>query len=332
VKIVNLTEMDPSWRWLESSFSDRRDWQWAHVSDQASLFDRMLPRRRALARLEAGWRAAGCLEGDDAVLVTHGPRPAMYGSFSAQLRRRAGRHLAFSFNFTDLPKGLQRGLMARAFRRVDRFVVFSTMERQLYARYFDLPLDRFDMLHWGVQPPSMPSDATPIESGDYVCAVGSQARDYEVLIDAMRLLPSIKLVLVATPQSVAGLSMPDNVRLHTNIPISRVTNIVAFSRFMVLPLRDSEVPCGHVTLVSAMYLGKAILCTASSGVGDYVQERVTGRMVPPRDPAAMAALIREMFEDGARTASLGDAGRTFAYAHCGERNTVDYLGRYLRSA
>ena len=329
MRIVNLTEMDPHWKWLEPAFPERHDWRWAHVSDQASTLGQWVPRRRTVTRIGAGWNAAGHLDGPDAVLVTHGPRPAMYGSFAAEIRHRPRRHLAFSFNFTDLPKGLARGLMARAFRHVDRFVVFSSMERRLYAEYFDLPLARFDMLHWGVRASTVPADAQPIEPGDYICAVGSQARDYAVLVDAMRRLPAIKFVLVATPQSIAGLAIPDNVRVHTNIPIAAAMNIIAFSRFMVLPLRNSEVPCGHVTLVSAMYLGKAILCTGSSGVSDYLKPEVNGRLMPPRDPAATAAMIQAMYDERGATETLGAAGRAFAFAHCTERNTVDYVKRYL---
>ena len=327
--IVNLSEMNPRWKWLESSFSEQLDWHWAHVSDHASVLAPWLPRRRTFARIAAGWEAAGHLTGADSVLVTHGPRAAMFGSIAASLRHRARRHLAFSFNFTDLPKRSAHRLMARALRQVDRFVVFSTMERQLYSEYFDLPLERFDMLRWGVQAPAVPVDAVPIEPGDYICAVGSQARDYAMLVDAMRRLPAIKLVLVATPQSIAGLSTPNNVRVHTNIPIVDAMNIVAFSRFMVLPLRDSQVPCGHVTLTSAMHLSKAILSTESSGVCDYLQPGVNSRVMPARDPGAAAAMIRTMYEDPVSTESLGAAGRAFALAQCTERNTVDYVRNYL---
>ena len=329
MKIVNLTEMDPQWTWLEHSFPEQQDWRWTHVSDLASTLGHWVPRRHTVTRIAAGWQAAGRLEGRDAVLVSHGPRPAMYGSVCAELRRRARRHLAFSFNFTDLPKGPARSLMASAFRHVDRFVVFSTMERHLYAAYFDLPLERFDMLHWGVQPAAVPPGSEPLVVGDYICAIGSQARDYAVLAEAMRELPAVKLVIVATPESVARLRFPDNVSVQTNIPRPDAMNILAFSRFMVLPLRDSEVPCGHVTLVSAMHMGKAILCTDSSGVSDYVRPAVTGRLMPPRDPASTALAIQAMYDDPTGTSHLGAEGRAFALAHCTEDNTVGYVRRYL---
>ena len=330
MKIVNLSEMDPNWGWMERLFPDRRDWQWAQVSDRTSTLPSWLPRRHTLCRLEAGWRAAGALAGDDAVLVTHGPRPTMYGSLAASARRRARRHLAFSFNFTDLPQGLLRSAMARAYRRVDRFVVFSTMERTLYARHFDLPVERFDMLHWAVQPPRLPPDAAPIQPGDYICAVGGQGRDYRVLADAMRLLPAIRLVVVGTPASVAGIDFPDNVRVILNAPWDDAMNVIAFSRFMVLPLRDTEVPCGHVTLVAAMYLGKAVAGTDSAGVHDYLQPGITGECFAPHDPLLAARAIEQLHDDPSHCARLGAAGRALAEDRCSERRTVDYFDAFMR--
>jgi len=327
--IVNLSEFDPAWVWHEHAFSDRPGTHWAHETDRRVPFAEWLPRRLTLARAAAGWRAAGYLQGDDAVLVTHGPRPTMYGALAAQLRRRERRHLAFSFNFTDLPTGSARKLMAAAYRHVDRFVVFSTMERTLYAKYFDLPLERFDMLHWGVQPPALQAQAAPLEAGDYVCAIGSQARDYALLFETMRSLPSIRLVVVATPQSLHGLSVPENVRVHTNIPLADAMNILAFSRFMVLPLRSSEVPCGHVTLVAAMHLGKAIVSTDSSGVSDYVKKGSTGELVASRDPTSMSRAIQALYDDPDTAVRLGAAGLSFARVHCCEQNTIDYFARYL---
>ncbi len=49
-------------------------------------------------------------------------------------------------------------------------------------------------------------------------------------------------------------------------------NILFYSRFMVLPLVGTEVPCGHVTLVAAMHLGKAYVITESAGIRDYAKD------------------------------------------------------------
>ena len=67
---------------------------------------------------------------------------AMYGALALASRFRKRRHPAYSFNFTELPQGPLRALMGQAFKRIDRSVCFSTMQRELYADYFGLDIAR----------------------------------------------------------------------------------------------------------------------------------------------------------------------------------------------
>ena len=70
--------------------------------------------------------------------------------------------------------------------------------------------------------------------------------------------------------------------------------VLYHSRFMVLPLINSKVPCGHVTIVAAMHLGKAMVVTSSSGVADYVTDDENAVTVPPNDVDAMASAIQRL--------------------------------------
>ena len=126
-----------------------------------------------------------------------------------------------------------------------------------------------------------------MEQGDYVCAIGGNARDYGTLIEAARLMPHIRFVCVIRPNSLRGLDIPTNVAVHTNLPFGQAMNILAHSRFMALPLLHSQVPCGHVTMVAAMHLGKAFVITDSEGVRDYVQDGYNAIAVPPGSAGAL---------------------------------------------
>ena len=108
-------------------------------------------------------------------------------------------------------------------------------------------------------------------------------------------------------------------------------NVLQHSRFSIVPLRGAEVPCGHVTIVSAMHCGRATIVSASSGVTDYVEDGVTGLTVPVGDVLAMARAIERLWQDPAATRALGDAARTFAADHCGEDAVVAYFENYLRT-
>ena len=72
--------------------------------------------------------------------------------------------------------------MASTFTQVDRFVTYSTLERSLYADYFGIDPARIDVVLWGVGQPPVDSSKAPLEPGDYICALGGNARDYRDII------------------------------------------------------------------------------------------------------------------------------------------------------
>ena len=288
-----------------------------------------MPLRRGMAALAARHLVRNHRSGRS-IIVSHGPRPALYVELLARPPKDQALHLVFSFNFTDLPTGTRRTLMRKYYSRVDRFVVASTVERELYSDYFQIEADRIDVLLWSIQPP-LEELSKPAKFGDgpYICALGSQARDYETLIEAMRRLPRIKLVLVASPDSLPQWAIPPNVKVLTNVPLSDAMNVLAHSQFMVLPLRDSRVPCGHVTVVSAMHMGKAILATDSTGLHDYLIRDKNAEFFAPKNPAQLADQIERLSTQPSLLKRMGDSGLAFARENCTEDDAVRYFQRFL---
>jgi glycosyltransferase involved in cell wall biosynthesis len=64
------------------------------------------------------------------------------------------------------------------------------------------------------------------------------------------------------------------------------------------------------TLIEAMTAGRSTVSTDVGGVTEAVAD--TGLVVPPRDPAAMAAACVRLLKDDAQRARLGAAARTRA--------------------
>jgi starch synthase len=77
---------------------------------------------------------------------------------------------------------------------------------------------------------------------------------------------------------------------------------VQSSRFEALPL----------AVLEAMAAGLPVVATAVGGMADIVDDGVTGFLVPPDDPAALADALEAVLGDPALAAAMGAAGRRAA--------------------
>lgn len=63
------------------------------------------------------------------------------------------------------------------------------------------------------------------------------------------------------------------------------------------------------TIREAMALGKSVVASAAGGNPELVQDGVSGLLVPPRDPAAMASAVERLLGDPGLASRLGRAAR-----------------------
>lgn len=309
-------------------------YRWHHVPTTDTLRPRVLNhvRRPDLKRFIGSYRAAhlaGRLRAD--LLITHDPRVTFSTEYFRRLLGVSVPHLAYSFNYSWIPRGCKGWLHRKAFETVTRFVVYSTLERKLYHERLGIPLEKLDFVHWGVGPPKddgSPPPA-PFRGDDYLCALGENSRDYATLMAAMKRLPDIPLVLVVRPHNLHGLEIPPNVRVLTSVPFSQALAVLRHSRLMVLPLVGPDVPCGHVTLVNAMYLSKAMVITDSSGVADYCWHDDNAWLVPWGCEQALAGAIERLWSDDGLRRRLGESGRRFVESKCTESSIVSNFRRLL---
>lgn len=330
IRIANIsTNKNAGWTWIRDligpdfEVSGRKlDWRTYTMTGSS--------RPAALHR----WRGARALARDAAaepfdLVVSHGPWVAAWTQWAANPAKTGARHLAFSFNFTDLPTGPRKALMARAFAHVDMFAVFTVAEQRLYSEYLGIEREKLLCAPWGVAPPLSSVQPRAVE-GQYFAALGGEARDYAVLCEAARALPDLRFVAVTRPHNFDGLNPPENLEVRFNLPFAEAWGIVQHATAALVPLRSRETPCGLVTLVGGMHLGKAQIATDAAGSGEYLKDGETGLLVPAGDAGALAATIRRLQADPALTARLGAAAQAQAADYYSEAATVRFFTSLLK--
>lgn len=258
------------------------------------------------------------------LLITNAPQEAFWGAVFATLIGVKAKHVTCAFNFAELPDGVKRRLMTWACTKISKFVVYSKLEKQVYSDYWHIPLERIEVMRLSFSPPEAQPEE-PMEVGDYICAIGGQARDYQMLMATIEKLPEIPLILVVRPNNLKGLNIPSHVKVMVDIPPTQAMNILKYSRFMVLPLKDAQARSGHITLLWAMYLSKASIVTNASGVSDYAIHDYNAISCEPSVPDALAEAIRVLWNAPAKCQQLGENGRKFAEEYCSEEAAQQYL-------
>ena len=161
-----------------------------------------------------------------------------------------------------------------------------------------------------------------------ICAVGTEARDYPLLVEAVRGLDVRAEIAVGTmvkspgdggdgglPRTMAGVArseVPPNVFMREHLSPVELRELYRRARVVVVPLRDVDYDAGVTAITEAMAMGKPVIVTQTRGQVDIVSSGREGRLVPPGDAQALRAAIVELLGDSGACAEMGRAGRELA--------------------
>ncbi len=129
----------------------------------------------------------------------------------------------------------------------------------------------------------------PVDDDGGVFAGGDSLRDYGPLLEAAHSIDA--------PVTIASRRLDSNAGTAPNLRVGQVSperfaELNRAATVVVVPLEaNTDRSAGQQTYLNAMALGKPVVVTDAPGVRDYVEDRETGLIVPPADPAAMAAAI-----------------------------------------
>lgn len=227
---------------------------------------------------------------------------------------------------------LRQKVFKYAVSKSDGIIAISKAEEEKIRTMFPHLGDRIRFFHEGVDTNFFkPNEAIPEE--DFILSVGlDPSRDFKTLVEAARGL-GIPVKLATKPERVKVLEpLPKNVtaQLFTHDEIFKQ---YAKAKVIVVGLNiksgDSNDSMGTFAVAEAMSMGKAVVATKTRSLASYIEDGVTGRLVPPHDADAMLAAIRELFGDDNKRHEMGRRAREFAVgnveAEIFARNLAEYL-------
>ena len=98
-----------------------------------------------------------------------------------------------------------------------------------------------------------PSDEPPAH--DVVSIGADPHRDFELLLDVARTLPSVSFVVVATGDGARALSdVPANVSVEFDLPFERMQERLAGARVVALPVRENTYSGATTVLLQSLAL------------------------------------------------------------------------------
>ncbi len=180
---------------------------------------------------------------------------------------------------------------------------------------------RIEVLHLGVgEPPERARERAEVRSDlgvegstRLIVTVARLApqKALHVLIEALRSLPDTVTAVVGNGPLEAELQSQADVagvagRMRWLGALAAPWDIVAAADVFVL---SSHWEACSLAAQEAMALGVPVIATDVGGMPELITDGVTGRLVPPADPAALARGLRDTLADPARASIYAEAAR-----------------------
>ena len=209
-------------------------------------------------------------------------------------------------------------LMLHPFRRI---IAVSEEVKVRYARELNVPMDMLIVVRNAIRlPPRGRTGNSALRAEliagrpDYVILTPArlhQQKGHEYLLAAATQVPDATFVLAGDGPLRSGLEARARELGIADRCLflgerSDVQDLLAVSDLFVLPSLFEGLP---VSILEAMAAERPVIATAIGGTDEAITSEQTGLLVPPRDPAALASVIRRLQGDASLAQRLASAGR-----------------------
>ena len=260
------------------------------------------------------WKLAKLLQTWGADIVhTHNERPLIYAAPAARLAR-VPRVIHTKHGRAVGNTRRQNMLIGLTARLVDRFVCVSDDCAELAIEQ-GVPAARVLALRNGIDTQQF-AFAGPCPDGPAVIVARlCPEKDHATLLHAVSIVirdaPDFRLQIAGAGPALTDLrQLAEELHLTDHVQflgvVRDVPAILEQARVYVLSSSSEGI---SLTLLEAMARGLPVVATRVGGTPEVVADGVNGLLVPPRDPAALAAALLRLHRDAEFARRMGSAGR-----------------------
>jgi glycosyltransferase involved in cell wall biosynthesis len=224
-------------------------------------------------------------------------------------------------------------LATRAMRRMAAVFTQSPGLTPVLAENWGLQPDRVHQVTLGIDADFYTPSPWPEQSGLVVSVGDDRMRDHDVLIEAVRHLRAGGVPAQLELATTLPAELPPELGvLHRRRMGARMRDLYSRCSVVAVALRPNVVGSGLTVVLEAMASARPIVVTANPGIEAYVEHGVTGLLVPPGDPVALARAVGVLLADPDRAMAMGRAGRAEVEARFTTQHMADDLYRVLKAA
>lgn len=199
-----------------------------------------------------------------------------------------------------------RRRMARRYAGADLITHMSVHETEIFEDA-GISRDRTLAVRFGVNDDFYTPGPGPRDI-DLLAVGQDRGRDYATLFDAVR-GTGLVLHLVCKPDNIAGLDVPDNVRVLGVVPLTEYRELLRRTRTVAVPTHELAYPTGQSVALEAAAAGACVVVTGTRAMRDYFEDGATGRLVDVGDVEGWRSVLVELHEDTAQRERLSAAAR-----------------------
>lgn len=271
----------------------------------------------------AVWRIARILKRERMdVIHMHTSHACTLGGWAARLAGVPARVISRRVDFSVRPNPFRK---LKYQWGVDRIVAISEGVRDVLIKD-GLDPGRIEVIRSGIDPRPFDPDYPPSEPRkefgipDPSPVIGCVAhladhKGHRYLVEAaVRVaaeIPDVRFLLVGEGELRPKIELQiKELNLERHVILTGFRNDVP----RLLAAMDIVVMASHLeglgtSLLDAMAMARPVVATRVGGIPEIVMDGITGRLVPPRDPAALAGALIDLIRRPAERTEMGRAGR-----------------------